>query len=319
MSRTSRLRGSPLLVLLLAGLVVAAPSVVGAHQFTGWTTAVLEPNVNSATAADGCPIESPDGLRLFLASNRNPTGPPATDTNDIWVADRASVDDAFGAPLKLPAPVNSVAPDFCPTPLNGKYLLFVSARSIPGVSCGAGDIYVTREHPVRGWETPANLGCSATGAGPNSAGGEFSPSLVETAEGIMLFYSGPGAGGLQDIYVSAMRSDGSFAPGTPVAELNTAGFNDQMPNVSRDGLEMVFASNRTGTFGAFDIYVTTRPTTADAWSAPVNLGSAVNTDGAETRPSLSGDGQRLHFGRTPLGATTSDIWVSTRSQITGSD
>lgn len=301
---------SHVLALVVAGLLLAAPGLAGAHQFSAWSTAVLEPGVNSG-AADGCPIESPDGLRLFLASNRDPVG-GASDTNDIYVAERLSVDSTFGAPVRLPSPVNSTAADFCPTPLSGKGLLFVSARAIPG-ACGAGDMYFTRDHPVRGWEAPVNLGCSATGAGPNSAGGEFSPSLVETNEGTLLYYSSPGAGGLQDLYISQMRADGTFAPGTPITELNTVGFNDQMPNVSRDGLEMVFASDRTGGAGAFDIYVTTRQTTADAWSTPVNLGSAVNTAGAETRPSLSGDRERLHFGRA------GDIWISTRSQITGSD
>ena len=311
MTRTSlRRRRLHILTFVAAGLLLAAPGLVGAHQFTGWTTAVLEPGVSSA-AADGCPIESPDGLSLFIASNRDPIGGP-TDTNDIWVARRTSTETTFGAPVRLPLPVNSTAADFCPTPLSGKGLLFVSARAVTG-ACGAGDIYFTRKHPVRGWLTPSNLGCSATGAGPNSAGGEFSPSWVETNEGTLLFFSSPGAGGLQDIYVSQRRSDGTFAPGTAVAGLNTAGFNDQMPNVSRDGLEMVFASDRTGGAGLFDIYVSTRQSTADAWGAPVNLGPSVNTTAAETRPSLSGDGERLHFGRA------GDIWVSTRSQITGSD
>ena len=62
-----------------------------------------------------------------------------------------------------------------------------------------------------------------------------------------------------------MRSDGTFAPGAPIAGLNLAGSQDQMPNVSRDGLEMVFASDRTGGAGMFDIYVSTRQSTADAW------------------------------------------------------
>jgi hypothetical protein len=320
MNQTSRgpRRRPPRFALVAAGLLIAVPSVVGAHQFSAWSTAVLEPGVNSG-AADGCPIESPDGLRLFIASNRDPVGGPS-DTNDIYVAERPSVDSTFGAPVRLPAPVNSTAADFCPTPLSGKGLLFVSARTTTDpvapsdVVCGAGDIYATRDHPVRGWETPVNLGCSATGAGPNSAGGEFSPSLVETNEGTLLFYSSPGPFGLQDIYVSQMRADGTFAPGTPITDpgLNT-GANDQMPNVTRDGLEMVFASDRGGGAGLFDIYVSTRQTTTDAWSAPMNLGPAVNTTAAETRPSLSGDRERLHFGRS------GDIWVSTRTQITGSD
>lgn len=297
---------SQAVALAAATLLLAAPGPLGAHQFSSWSTATLEPNVSS-TSADGCPIESPNGLSLYIASNRDPYG-GTSDGNDIWVAERPSVDAEFGAPVRLPAPVNSTAADFCPTPLSGKSLLFVSARAIPG-ACGAGDIYLTRLHPVRGWEVPGNLGCTATGDGPNSAGGEFSPSLVETAQGTMLFYSGPGAGG-QDLYVSVRRPDGTFAPGTPVAELNT-GYADQMPNVTRDGLEMVFVSDRPGGAGQLDVWTSTRPTTADSWSAPVNLGPAVNTAAAESRPSISGDRERLHFGR--LG----DIWVSSRAQQTG--
>ena len=97
-----------------------------------------------------------------------------------------------------------------------------------------------------------------------------------------------------------------FGPATQVSELSTVG-NDQMPNVSRDGLERVFVSNREGGFGGLDVYVTTRANVADPWSTPVNLGANVNTAAGESRPSLSGDGRRLHFGRA------GDIWVSTRS------
>ena len=48
---------------------------------------------------------------------------------------RASVDEPFGAPQKLPAPINSAANDFCPTPHRGGKLLFVSNRST-AESCG---------------------------------------------------------------------------------------------------------------------------------------------------------------------------------------
>lgn len=296
------------LLAATVALLLAAPGLVVAKNFSDWGPAILVPNVNSG-AADGCPIESPDGLKLFLASNR--TGDP----NDIWMASRASEDAAFGVPVRLPEPVNSAAADFCPTPLTADRLLFVSARAVAG-ACGAGDIYLTRNHPVRGWETPVNLGCSATGAGPNSAGGEFSPSLVETAQGTFLYYSSPGAGGLQDIYVSALRADGTFAPGTLVPGINTAASIDQMPNVRRDGLEMVFVSDRHGPAGQLDVYVSTRASTSDAWGTPQQLtpqeqGGFVNTLAPESRPSLSADGERLYFGRA------GDIWVATRVHQTG--
>jgi WD40-like Beta Propeller Repeat len=293
--------------IVVAALMLAIPSATVGKHFSAWSTAVLEVGVNSAQA-DGCPIESPNGLRLYLASTRPGAIGGAADLNDIWVARRPSKNASFGEPVHLPAPVNSTAADFCPTPLSGKRLYFVSARAVAG-ACGAGDIYRTRVHPRGTWEEPVNLGCNATGAGPNFAGGEFSPSIVETRHGTLLFFSSTGLDGLdQDIYVSVMRADGTFAPGSPVSELNTE-FNDQMPNVSRNGREIVFSSDRPGGAGAMDVYTATRDGIGDDWSAPTNLGPNVNTVAAETRPSLSGDGKRLHFGR--LG----DIWVSMRSPI----
>lgn len=300
------------IMAIAATLAVVAPVNAYSPHYGPWGDPVKVGGVNSSTAADGCPIESFDGLQLYFASNRAPVG-GASDTNDIYRASRATVGAPWSTPVRLPGTaaspsVNSGAADFCPTPLPGKRLFFVSARSIPGVSCGAGDIYRTRENPSKGWTTPTNLGCAATGAGPNFGTGEFSPSVVETTAGTILFYSSAGTGSVQDIYMSSMRADGTFGLGTAIAELNTSG-NDQMPNVSRDGLEMVFASDRdSSTPGVHDIYRSTRSSVTDPWSAPVRLGANVNTTASESRPSLSGDGTRLYFGRS------GDIWVSTRSK-----
>ena len=298
-------RLAPWLMAAAVAALIVAPVAASARSFGQWGTAVAETALNSAQA-DGCPIESFDGLSMYLASTRPGAVGGDTDPNDIWVAHRSSIDEAWQAPVHLPAPVNSAAADFCPLPLPGRTLFFVSNRGGAG-TCGMGDIYRTRKSPSKGWLTPTNLGCVATGAGPNFAGQEFSPSRIETNTGTFLFFSSTGLDGAdQDIYVSRQTSDGSFGPPSLVEELSTSA-NDQMPNVSRDGLEIVFVSDRSGGAGGLDVYTAHRATTADAWSAPMRLGPGVNTSAAESRPSLSGDGTRLHFGR--LG----DIWVSTRS------
>ena len=303
MHAPSRHAGLARVAVVFAITLIALPAVAVARHYGPWGTAVLETGINSAQA-DGCPIESPHGLDLYIASTRPGAVGGATDPNDIWRFHRTAIDAPWGAPQHLPAPVNSTAADFCPTPLNGKRLYFVSARA---GYCGGGDIFRTRENPAKGWLAPENLGCQATGTGPNFAGGEFSPSIVETDQGTVLFFSSPGADGGtdQDLYVSTMNADGDFGPATMVAELSTPA-NDQMPNVSRNGLEIVFASDSGNTPGVFDIWTSTRTSTSAAWSAPTKLDGNVNTAASETRPSLSGDGRRLHFGR--LG----DIWVSTR-------
>lgn len=59
-------------------------------------------------------------------------------------------------------------------------------------------------------------------------------------------------------------------------------------------------------------YVATRAASDDPWSAPVNLGQAVNTSAGESRPSLSWDAHTLLFGRAPGPEGMSDIYLSTR-------
>lgn len=257
---------------------------------------------------DGCPILAPDGLSLYMASNRPRfEGDTRTDL-DIWVAYRSSTDAPFGDPVNLGAPINSTADDFCPTPVRGKGLYFVSRR-VSDQSCGLGDIYFTRNNPRHGWTAPVHLGCDP--AGPNSALDEQGPSYVEVGDTGLLFFSRSSAAVPGDLFVSAEHG-GGFGAAQPVVELNDPAANDIQPNVRKDGRELVFSSNRTGTFGSQDIWVATRASIADPWSTPVNLGGAVNTAVSESRPSLSWDAGTLLFGRTPGPEGSSDIFVTTR-------
>lgn len=269
----------------------------------GWSPAkTVDPGgslkVNTA-AQDGCPIESPDGHHLFIASDR----PGGKGGLDIWVAYRQSPNHPWGEPVNLPEPVNSVSNDFCPTPLTGGRLLFVSNRVN---ECGGGsDIYETRLHPVQGWLAPKNVGCDI-----NSSGNELSPSLVEQGDRTLLFFSSDRQGN-QDIYMSSLRPNGAWEPAVAVSDVNTP-FDDSRPNVSSDGLEMVFDSTRSG--GAPDIWTAWRPHITARWSEPVKLGPEVNTIATESRASLSGDGKRLYFGSTREGGQgSSDVHVSTRT------
>jgi hypothetical protein len=278
---------------LASGIAEAAP------RYSGWTTATPVVEVNSI-AADGCPIESRDGLSLYIASSRTGT----LGGNDVWAADRASKKEPFGEPQNLGAPVNSDANDFCPTPIQGNYLLFVSER--PGdETCESGpligDIYLIRRNAAFGWGEPIHLGCAEDGNGPNTKGAEFSPSLVTTKEGTYLYFSSTVSGN-HDIYRSKQLAFGKFGPPSPVTELNTE-FDDRMPNISSDGLEVVFSSTRPldakgkASFGSFDVFYAHRSNTKQKFSKPVNLGLKINSAGSETRSTFSWDRKRLYFGR----------------------
>jgi hypothetical protein len=292
-----------------------APSLAGAHGWFFWPharpvwgEAVRVEAVSEPGVPDGCPIEAADGLSLFIASGRG------GDPNDIWVSDRTSIGAPWQAPRKLEAPINLAGiADFCPTPVRGRSLMFVSTRTIANVTCGDGDMFISRQSPAGGWSEPEHLGCAPNG--PNTMGGERSPALVETPYGTFLFYSSNETPGLdQNIRVSVMRKDGTFGPGRVIDALSTP-HEDIMPNVRErelGGYEMVFSSNRpsspsTGTAeGAQDVYIAFAWFLPGPWTTPVNLGKAVNTPGVEQRSTLSHDGKRLYFGRS------GDIFVSAR-------
>ncbi|MCA8949595.1 MAG: PD40 domain-containing protein [Planctomycetes bacterium] len=113
---------------------------------------------------------------------------------------------------------------------------------------------------------------------------------------------------------SQAQSEYFVAP-TPIAELNLAGSNNFSPTVSEDELYMVFASDRPGGLGGYDLYETQRPTVDSLWSPPQNL-VQLNSAGDDYEPNLSFDGTELHFISTRAGGLgTSDIYVSQRPSV----
>jgi WD40-like Beta Propeller Repeat len=324
MNAPRTIRTAAVAAAALAFALIASGAAAG--QFSAWGPPVsaelwiagTSTELNTASA-DGCPILSPDGLDLYMASSR-PGGLGANATNDIWVAHRSSTTAPFGAPVNLGAPVNSAANDFCPTPTLGGGLFFVSDRVVAG-ACGGPDIYFTRfRHGA--WTEPENLGCQV-----NSAAGEAGPSLVLAGFKPALYFSSARAGGVSeeaagvtsgdsDIYMSPLTK-GGFGAATLVPGLNTAA-NDSRPNVRHDGLEIVFDSDRdSATVGVADIYTASRTGLGKPWSAPVSLGPTVNTTSNESRASLSWDGRTMVFGSNRPGseAGSGDIYVTTRERI----
>jgi len=315
---------------------VSCPTAVFGHDddeplgaFGPWSEPVnLGPKVNSEFL-DSHPAISKSGLSLYITSSRPGGVNGATNLGkiqEIWVAQRASLDDPWGEPRNLDAfnsvPVinspgyNTGVPNFS---TDGHLMFFNSPR--PG-GCGGADLYVSRRRNKRddfGWQAPVNLGCTI-----NSAADETAPTYFEDEETgtITLYFTSTRLGGPggNDLYVSTLGDDGSFGPAVLVPELNTS-FNETRTAIRRDGLEMFIASNRPGGLapsgiGANDIWVSTRETTTDSWSTPVNLGRPVNSEFEDGAPALSWDGTAMYFySRRPVGFGDRDLWATTRVKL----
>jgi Tol biopolymer transport system component len=306
-----------ILALLLISTLAFLPAAY-AQQFSDWSAPVnLGPAINTTLYFEQGAAISKDGLSLYFHSNR----PGGFGGADIYVSQRPSVDAPWGPPQNLGPNTNTPGTEASPmlSP-DGHSLYFQSNR--PG-GFGGTDLYVSRRHNKRddfGWQPAENLG-----SGVNSAAQEQQPWIFEDdTTGITTLYftsNRPGGLGGSDIYASELQPDETFGPAVLVAELSSPA-NDGGPTVRRDGLEIIFPSNRPGSLGTLgddDLWVSTRPSTSDPWSAPVNLGPVVNTVYTDGLPELSFDGTTLYFNSADPTLTSFDLFVTTREKLPGPD
>lgn len=298
-----------------AALLVALIFSVAAHgqYFSSWSpVANLGPTVNSISG-DACPTITKDGLRLYFRSDRA----GGYGSWDIYVSRRDSVSGPWGPPVNLGPTVNGTSGEYCTTfSTDGHWMYFVSDR--PG--CGGQDLYVSYREDVKNdlaWGVPKNLGCTV-----NSPLAENGPAYFEDpATGKkMLYYSSArdGGAGVTDIYVSQIVSGDALEPPAAVHELNTAS-SDYQPVLSRDGLEIVFVSNRPGGAGDMDLWSAKRSSTLLPWSQPTNLGPLINGPATEWHPTLSDDGATLIFASNRVGGIgagyDADLYLATRTPM----
>jgi hypothetical protein len=87
----------------------------------------------------------------------------------------------------------------------------------------------------------------------------------------------PGGPGGDDIYVSTLQPDDTFGAPALVEELSSP-FADVKPTLPRGGLEVILSSDRPGTFGNLDLWMSTRAT-----NLPSLVGTRESRAGREHR------------------------------------
>src|SRR5690242_320534 len=193
-------------VSLLCALVVVLASLVGADtpKFSDWSTPVnLGPIVNTASL-DAGPAIAKEGLSLYFSSDRM----GGFGSQDIWVAQRPTVDSPWGTPQNLSS-INTAALEQVPALSRDEHWLFFNSDRAGG--CGGVDIWASfrvNTHDDFGWQTPINLGPGdQCGVGVNSPFFDGGVSYFENDDaGTPLLFFGsarPGGPGGIDIYVSA--------------------------------------------------------------------------------------------------------------------
>ncbi len=229
----------------------------------------------------------------------------------------AHADFTFGEVIHLGPVINGPAGDAVTCfSADGLEMYFDSHRA---GGHGGWDIYVARRQTVDdGWSAPVNLGPPV-----NTTHNDYCASI--SANGLELYFSSdnrPGGVGGADTWV-ARRATIEDQWGTPtnLGSLVNSTSADIGPRLSLNGLELYFSSERPDGHGSADIWVTTRATMDDPWTAPVNLGPPVNSEASECYPFLSADGLLLLFSENdgsplrPGGHGDIDNWAARRASV----
>ncbi|MDE1207824.1 TolB family protein [Tenacibaculum larymnensis] len=160
------------------------------------------------------PFLSPDGLKLFFASNRknNDSGEVKKDM-DIWYVTRKSFSDNWSKPISVGPIINTSANEFYPSVTEKGDLFFTAEYEN---SKGKEDIYVSRLVDGK-YTAPVSLGY-----GVNSDKYEFN-AFVAPDESFIIFtsYGRKDDLGRGDLYLSKKGNNNEWLPAKHLINLNS--------------------------------------------------------------------------------------------------
>ncbi|MBX2962176.1 MAG: OmpA family protein [Cyclobacteriaceae bacterium] len=229
---------------------------------------------------DAAPIISFDGQKLYFFIHNHPQNTLGkTGSDDIWMSTLGE-NGEWGDPQHLNTPFN----------------IHRSNQVFTALPDGSLFIKGGRAKDTKGFSIVSPSGglteITVPGFAEMNKGRFYGASMSSDMKHMIIFFSEMAASTRSSLYVSNLGNDGKWS--RPV-KLNISIKDDDFgPFIGPDDKTLYFASDRNvpGRFGKSDIYKTTRlDDTWQKWSDPVNMGSPINTAGAEMYFCIDRNGQ----------------------------
>jgi WD40-like Beta Propeller Repeat len=260
---------------------------------------------------EGKPSLSSDGLELYFVSDR-PGALGGPGDQDIYVSRRASAQEDWGAPERVPPPISSPFFDITPTiSLDGLAMYFASNRPGPN-SPPLPDLFVSHRASVNDpWGEVQNLG---QGVNTTLFEGSISPSPDE----LTIYF---GAIALPDfafhIYRSTRNStDEQFGPRMLVDSPISSNGNDYGPALTPNEKTMFFTSGIDNPFapGAINhLYVSERKNSDSPWGPRIYLDTINCATCFRGLPTIRAGGKEICWmGRREGSDSDMDIYCARR-------
>ena len=216
------------------------------------------------------PKFSPDGQEIIFT--KYVLGNP--DTKHLYMMERMA-DDQWTVPQEVPFGVES-GDCHAAFSIDGSKLFFLSQRP-------EGPFFSLNRN-AGSWSEPEAVSI------PNlsGVGNQFSVTRDET------IYFEMNNGQADDLYRSRLMNGEYSTPENLGPIINTNPYEEYAPFIDPDENYLIFASNRPGGVGGNDLYISFQNPDG-TWTEPVNMGTPVNTDGGDTIPYVTPDGNYFFF------------------------
>lgn len=212
------------------------------HRSGGvWSEPEVVESVSTPDHMEVEPLLSPDGMRLYIQSDR----PGGLGSADIWVSEW--VDGEWSEPVNLGAPINSPYADHCIYFAGPNWDVAYWTSTRPG-GFGGNDIW-TSERVDGVWQPAVNLGPNV-----NTAANEH--HSLPSPDGRLLYVTAvrPDGVGGEDIYVTTRGDDGVWGPLVNLGPAVNSPESDRCPAFSPDHTTFYFDSEREGGQGNKDLW-----------------------------------------------------------------
>ena len=244
---------------------------------------------------------SPHASRGYFSSNR----PGGLGGFDLWYVTWNDSLKRWQNPTNCGPAVNSNADDIDPLASIGGSVLYLSSNRPGGL--GGYDLYMVRNDRAAGFDSLEAL------TGLNSPFNETGP--FETSNVMYLASDRPGGLGGQDLYAALVSpaTNLQWLPPQNLGPVVNSSANDIDPCIGAEAWPsaavLMFASNRPGGAGGYDLYRARQG--GGVWAPPAGLPPTVNTPMNETGPALGIAARSLYWSTDlPSGHGGYDVFSS---------
>ena len=263
-------------------------------------------NINSIHP-EYAPVISADGTLLIYTTKRPGEGKKKQKEilEQIWLSEYDSNLNTWSTPIPLPKNINNPKRNISNIALSNdghKLLLYVDELT------GTGDI---SESVLKGtlWSDPIKLPNPI-----NSQSHESSATYSPDGKTIYFVSDRSGGKGGRDIWSCTQDKSGNWGKAINLGAKINSLEDEESLFLHPDGKTLYYSSKRKGGFGGYDIYKA--ELIKNKWTAPINLGKPINTDGDDLFFVMEANGKIAYYSSNQKGTLgEKDIFKITFSSI----